>query len=976
MTRAVILVVVVGLWLTVASALLAMIVMPIVDLIRKPTFRRLAFRNISRRRGEAVLVIVGSLLGAAIITASYVVGDTIEGSIRDAARTDLGPIDETVRVVDPSKLATVQAAISEPTIPGVDGILPIRSAGAVAAGTGSDRRAVPNSGMVEVDFDQARRFGSDPAITGLADAGPTPRGDEALISTRLANQLGVGAGDRIEVFAYGGSRTFAVRQVLPEVGLAGYVPVRGAVSRPASVLVPIGTIDSLVGDPSTLSAAPPVNEVVVSNDGGVFDGAAASGTISAELTARVNQVQGVQVLELKGDLLDNAKSAGDSFSQLFSTVGYFSVIAGILLLINLFVMLSEERKSELGMLRAMGFKRNHLVRTFAIEGAVYSVVASVLGAVVSVGVSWVILLAASSIFSRGDQDLSYPLVVKPASLLTGAAIGLVISLCTVWGTSLRIARLNIIRAIRDLPEPKLARQRPLAVVLGAIGVAFGLAVFAAGWSRSNAVAVLAGPAIALFCLIPVLGRVLPRKLVIVGCSAGALVWGIGVFSFASTKVGRAGIQVFVVQGVVLVAAGVVMLAQADRVWAALSNGISASGGGLATRLGLAYPLARKFRTSMLLAMFSIVIFTMAFISVLSGIFGNQAPTFTQEVRAGYDLYVDSNQGNPVTTEQLQAVPGIESVAPLTRGAALAITSRRPEGANVGVTGFDERLLARGEPKLELRGGEYASDADAFRAVLQDPGLIIVNSNFGGRQQGGGGPPQTNLVPGDEVTLRNTATNAERRMRVVGVLASDFVGNGGMVATGTVTDLLAPRLVQNRHYVHVAAGADANEVASRVSGSLIQNGANARSFESVVNELLAQQLAFFSLLRGYLGLGLLIGIAGLGVVMVRAVRERRRQIGMLRAMGFSSKIVRRAFMLEAAFVALQGILLGIVLGMVTSYNLLVNSDAFGDQKLDFTWPWGVIAIIAVVPLAASLLATAWPATQAARIKPAVALRIAD
>jgi len=192
----------------------------------------------------------------------------------------------------------------------------------------------------------------------------------------------------------------------------------------------------------------------------------------------------------------------------------------------------------------------------------------------------------------------------------------------------------------------------------------------------------------------------------------------------------------------------------------------------------------------------------------------------------------------------------------------------------------------------------------------------------------------------------------------------------------VQELFAPRTVVNRHYVKVAAGSDPDEVASRISGALIEHGATAKSFHSVVADRLAQQEGFFGVLRGYLGLGLLIGIAGLGVVMVRAVRERRREIGMLRAMGFSSGVVRRAFLLEAGFVALQGIVVGIGLGMVTAFNLLENSDSFGDQKLDFTWPWIPLLIIGLVPLAASLLATAAPATQASRIKPAVALRIAD
>jgi putative ABC transport system permease protein len=370
-----------------------------------------------------------------------------------------------------------------------------------------------------------------------------------------------------------------------------------------------------------------------------------------------------------------------------------------------------------------------------------------------------------------------------------------------------------------------------------------------------------------------------------------------------------------------------------------------------------------------------VIFSLSLIWVFLGIFGSQVPQITAEVSAGYDIIVESNQGNPVTVEQLEAQPGVVDAVALTRSQALATTPKRPEGTTVGLTGFDERFLSRGQPALDERDPAYATDADAFRAVLADPTLIIVNQRFGSAAQGGG-PPQANLVIGDTITLTNTATDDVRSLKVVGIMASDVVGNGGMVSSSFVDGLLAPRLVQNRHYVKVADGADPAQVAGRISGALVANGADAKSFATVVADQLATQQAFFSLLRGYLGLGLLIGIAGLGVVMVRAVRERRRQIGMLRALGFSSAIVRRSFVLEAAFVALQGILLGIVLGMVTAYNLLVNSSAFGDQPLDFSWPWSALALIAVVPLVASLLATAWPATQAARIKPAVALRIAD
>ena len=60
-----------------------------------------------------------------------------------------------------------------------------------------------------------------------------------------------------------------------------------------------------------------------------------------------------------------------------------------------------------------------------------------------------------------------------------------------------------------------------------------------------------------------------------------------------------------------------------------------------------------------------------------------------------------------------------------------------------------------------------------------------------------------------------------------------------------------------------------------------------TFRSLIEEFARANLQFLRLMQGYLALGLLVGIAGLGVVMVRAVRERRREVGVLRSLGFAS-----------------------------------------------------------------------------------------
>jgi putative ABC transport system permease protein len=139
---------------------------------------------------------------------------------------------------------------------------------------------------------------------------------------------------------------------------------------------------------------------------------------------------------------------------------------------------------------------------------------------------------------------------------------------------------------------------------------------------------------------------------------------------------------------------------------------------------------------------------------------------------------------------------------------------------------------------------------------------------------------------------------------------------------------------------------------------------------------AANRSFFQLMQGFLALGLVVGVAGLGVVMVRAVRERRRMVGVLRALGFPARVVRRAFLIESSFVALEGILLGTGLSIVTSYLLFRNDDELQAAGGAFPVPWLAIAVLVVATAAASLAATAWPARKAARIRPAVALRIAE
>ena len=70
--------------------------------VPRRSLARIALRSSTRRKGESLLVILGSLLGTAIITGSFLVGDTLDASLAATAETSLGPTDLLVLSADPA----------------------------------------------------------------------------------------------------------------------------------------------------------------------------------------------------------------------------------------------------------------------------------------------------------------------------------------------------------------------------------------------------------------------------------------------------------------------------------------------------------------------------------------------------------------------------------------------------------------------------------------------------------------------------------------------------------------------------------------------------------------------------------------------------------------------------------------------------------------------------------------------------------
>src|SRR5581483_5641746 len=79
-------------------------------------------------------------------------------------------------------------------------------------------------------------------------------------------------------------------------------------------------------------------------------------------------------------------------------------------------------------------------------------------------------------------------------------------------------------------------------------------------------------------------------------------------------------------------------------------------------------------------------------------------------------------------------------------------------------------------------------------------------------------------------------------------------------------------------------------------------------------------------EAFLGVGLLVGLSSTGILASRAVHERRREIGTLRALGFEESQVRWAFLVESTLTTLLGTLVGVAVGLTVAASVWYRNES--------------------------------------------------
>jgi putative ABC transport system permease protein len=196
----------------------------------------------------------------------------------------------------------------------------------------------------------------------------------------------------------------------------------------------------------------------------------------------------------------------------------------------------------------------------------------------------------------------------------------------------------------------------------------------------------------------------------------------------------------------------------------------------------------------------------------------------------------------------------------------------------------------------------------------------------------------------------------------------------MTSQRTLSGAFGARVQPTSYLFALKHGVDAKAIAHRLESAFLANGMQAEALSKKLSENVSASLTFDRLVEGFMALGLIVGVAALGVISARAVVERRQQIGVLRAIGFKRRMVQSCFLIESSFIALTSIVVGTGLGLAVAYNVVHDASTQPSWgNLSFDVPWVTLAIIFVAVYAVALATTFAPAYRASRTYPAEALR---
>jgi len=774
-------------------------------------------------------------------------------------------------------------------------------------------------------------------------------GNGVIVDKTVADQHNLKVGDKLDIHA--GQQNQSPR--ILHVKIAGIVTDSGALAQSSGGVMLVSLND--------YNAALPNAPVY-------YDTVYVTATDQAHIDQAVKAINAQFPLastQTAADALKSQQSLVDFIKKFLEIAGLLALLIGGVGIVNTMQVLLSRRKTEIAMLKTTGYRRFDLYLLFGLEAGLLGLVGGIVGAAAATGVSLLVRNLVQQAFS-----INIPFLLDPLTIAGGVLIGLVTALIFGLMPIVQAANIRPLNVIRELTEGNRA---------GSIALTIGLLVILS----------------ILFCLL----AIVILNDVILGISAvyGAFIF-LGLLSFFFVLVVFivsilpvperfsikylvllvSGVAVAVLIGIVLPTFGFLLLGLSllgfvivllPRTWKST------------TKIALRNVGRQRARTTTTLLALFVGIFTIGLILILGQNLRDKINNALATSLNYNVVTVAENNDASSLQSQLATIPGltkhkqtiIASTSPLTISGQpiqdlLKGSSSQPSFTNLGGAGVLEFLS--GVEGYDVANGQVP---DTTNVTLTD-GRNLNASDAGtnnvlvGWQLVHLDPLKGHIKVGSTITLESIDKKTTTTLTIVGVYRSNGFGgalNPVLTTTNTVQALSPAGLKQSVFYMKIDSdklGKALSTIARAAPSAFVFNLANIGDF---IDQYLNYMLLTLSTIAG---LSLLAGVIIIANVVALAMLERRRELGILKSVGYTSRSVLSEVLIEYGVIGGVGAFLALLL-VTFAMNLL--------GKFVFKTSFDVNPIIVLVLIAgAALLAmvtAAIVAYGAVRVRPLEVLR---
>ncbi|CAA9238816.1 MAG: ABC transporter, fused permease protein [uncultured Acidimicrobiales bacterium] len=351
------------------------------------------------------------------------------------------------------------------------------------------------------------------------------------------------------------------------------------------------------------------------------------------------------------------------------------------------------------------------------------------------------------------------------------------------------------------------------------------------------------------------------------------------------------------------------------------------------------------RTSATASALMIGVTLVGFITILASSFkASISDTLSESLQADY-VVASGSLGNAGLSPDIEAdLSALREVATVSPARSTAV---RVDGASSEIAAIDTHTIAR-VADLGVTAGRLADLSGASIAVedrkAKDDGVRV----------------------GDTLTVTFARTGPVD-LTVRALIDRPPPGFDGVVYVvgldtyqANVTDQFDRQV-----FVKLADGVSSTQ-AEAALGTVLARWPNGElQDQAAFEKSVASQIdIILNLIYGLLGLAIVIALIGIANTLALSVHERRRELGLLRAVGMTRPQVRSAIRWESVMIALMGTFLGFILAVAASWGII--SAIPGDRPIPLAVPPVQLTVIVVLASVAGVLAAVGPARRAAKL----------